>query len=102
MGFPEMLRYYRKRAKLTQFELAEKTSISRSSINNYENGFREPDYDTLQLFADFFNVSVDAMLGLSDDVDIKLPDEVCDLIAVSDRLTPEDKAIIKIIAQKYR
>lgn len=101
-NFGEMLRYYRKRNKLTQFELADKTSVSRSSINNYENGLREPDYDTLQLFADFFHVSTDAMLGLTDEGFKKVPDEVCALLAVVDKLTEEDKAIIKIIADKYR
>ena len=62
-NFPEMLRFFRKRDGLTQLELAEKTGLTRSSINNYENGIREPDFETAELFADFFNVSIDLLIG---------------------------------------
>lgn len=101
-SFGDMLRFYRKQLNLTQFELADKTGISRSRINNYENGLREPDFDTTELFADFFNVSMDAMVGRTDGGPVQVPDEVCDLLAVVDKLTAEDKAIIKIIADKYK
>ena len=97
-----MLLYLRKRANLTQFELADKTGISRSRINNYENGIREPDFDVLQTFAEFFGVTTDAMLGNTDEKPKTIPDEVCDLLAVADKLTAEDKAIIKGIANKYK
>lgn len=100
--FGAMLRFYRKQSNLTQFELADKTGISRSRINNYENGLREPDYDTLELFADFFKVSLDQMLGLTDEGYKKVPDEVCDLLAVVDKLTEDDKAMIRFIASKYK
>lgn len=101
-SFGDMLRFYRKQLNLTQFELADKTGISRSRINNYENGLREPDFDTTALFADFFKVSMDAMVGRTDEGAVQVPDEVCDLLAVVDKLTPEDKAIIKIIADKHK
>mgnify|MGYP002516718991 CR=1 FL=1 len=101
-SFGDMLRFFRKQLNMTQFELADKTGISRSRINNYENGLREPDHDTTELFADFFKVSVDTMLGRTDDGYKQVPDEVCDLLAVVDKLTVEDKAIIKIIADKYK
>lgn len=101
MGFAEMLRYLRKSSDLTQFQLAEKTGISRSSINNYENGIREPDFDTLELFADYFNVSMERMLG-KEDHPRQLPDDLCTLIGAWDRMSEEDHAIIRIIADKYR
>lgn len=100
--FCDMLRYLRKREGLTQFQLAEKTGISRSRINNYETGIREPDFDTLGTFAEFFNVTTDELLGKTDDKPQVLPDEVCDLLAVVGKLTAEDRAIIRIIADKYK
>ena len=51
---------------LTQQELADKLKISRSTIGMYETGAREPDYDTLEEIADFFNVDIDYLLGRSD------------------------------------
>lgn len=48
---------------LTQDELASKLNISRSRIGMYETGAREPDFDTLEMIADFFNVDIDYLLG---------------------------------------
>lgn len=61
--FPDMLQYLRKRSNLTQTELATKVGLSRSSIAMYEQGKREPDFETLELFADFFNVNMSTLLG---------------------------------------
>lgn len=59
----DMLRYLRKREGLSQVELAKRTGISRSRINNYENGIREPDLETMEAFADYFNVNMDTLTG---------------------------------------
>lgn len=48
---------------LTQTEIAEKLGVSKSTISMYENGNREPDFDTLEKIADFFNVDIDYLLG---------------------------------------
>ena len=38
-------------------------NLNQNSISRYENGEREADYKTLIAFADYFNVSVDYLLG---------------------------------------
>ena len=43
--------------------MAEKLGISRSTIGMYETGAREPDFETLEAIADFFNVDTDYLLG---------------------------------------
>jgi transcriptional regulator with XRE-family HTH domain len=48
---------------ITQGEVAEMIGISRASLSHYETGRRQPDYDTLQRFAMFFNVTVDYLMG---------------------------------------
>lgn len=40
--------------------------ISRSTIAGYETERKEPDYETLKKIADFFNVSIDYLLGRTD------------------------------------
>ncbi|MDQ0153156.1 transcriptional regulator with XRE-family HTH domain [Moryella indoligenes] len=50
---------------LTQEELAQKLHISRSRVGMYETGARQPDYETLEAIADFFNVDMDYLLGRS-------------------------------------
>ena len=54
-NFSDMLKYLRKREGLTQQELAKKLDISKSTVSMYENGNREPDFETLETIADFFN-----------------------------------------------
>ena len=42
-------------------------NVSRSTIAEYENGKRKPEYETLQKLANYFNVSLDYLLGSSDE-----------------------------------
>ncbi|WP_237648705.1 helix-turn-helix domain-containing protein [Sediminibacillus terrae] len=60
------LRYLREREGLSQLSLAKKLQIPNQNISNYERGFRQPDYETLQKMADFFDVTTDYLLGRSD------------------------------------
>jgi transcriptional regulator with XRE-family HTH domain len=56
----------RKKVKLRQEDLAQKIGIARTTYAMYEQGKREPDYETLQKLADFFEVSTDYLLGRTD------------------------------------
>lgn len=58
-----MLTYLRKRKGLSQQELANTLKISRSAIGMYETGKREPDLETLEVFADFYNVDMNTLTG---------------------------------------
>jgi len=75
MKFPKRLKELRESRKMTQQELANVFNISRSAITKYENGERSPDPETLQKFAEFFNVSVDYLLGRTDNIHFPYPDE---------------------------
>lgn len=55
----------RKQRNLSQYELAERLGFSRGKLANYEQGSRQPDYETLIKIADYFNVSTDYLLGKS-------------------------------------
>jgi HTH-type transcriptional regulator, competence development regulator len=59
----------RKELKLSQYALAEKLGFSRGKLSNYEQGTREPDYETLEEIANFFEVSTDYLLGRTDQRD---------------------------------
>lgn len=64
--FGKRLANLRKAKNLSQYDLAEKMNLSRGQIANYEQGTRQPDFDTLQQFADFFEVTTDYLLGRTD------------------------------------
>lgn len=57
----------REKKGLSQEELAKKLNISQQAISLYEKGDREPKLETWQKLADFFNVPVDYLLGISKD-----------------------------------
>lgn len=65
--FPQRLRALRKERKLTAKALGDKFSLAESTISGYENGVRNPDLDQLEKFADYFGVTVDYLLGRTND-----------------------------------
>lgn len=65
MSFNETLKKLRIEKKLTQEELAQATGLSRSAIGMYESGSREPNFETLEILADFFNVDMNTLLDRS-------------------------------------
>lgn len=53
------IRYWRKKNKLTQKELADLIGVSEITLNRYENGNRSPKYDKALKLAKVFNISFD-------------------------------------------
>ena len=65
--FSTRLKELRHKANLSQQELSKIIGISKSSINMYERGEREPGLETVSAFADYFDVQTDYLLGKHDD-----------------------------------
>lgn len=63
--FSKNLKKLRNEKGITQDDIAKIINTSRSCISNYESGNREPDNETILIIADYFNVSVDFLLGRS-------------------------------------
>ena len=57
------LRLLREEARVSQKYLAEAIGVSQQSINKYENHNIEPDIETLIRIANFFETSVDYLVG---------------------------------------
>jgi transcriptional regulator with XRE-family HTH domain len=64
--FGKILRALRNENDLTQVQLANKLGLAFSTISMYERGEREPDFETLEAIADFFNVTMDYLHGKSE------------------------------------
>lgn len=62
-AFGQRLRELRKQRGISQNELSKHIGVSKSSVNMYERGEREPSLETLEAIADFFNVNMDYLLG---------------------------------------
>ena len=61
------LRELRKERDISQLKLAIDLNMNQNTISRYENLEREADYKTLILFADYFNVSLDYLLGRTEE-----------------------------------
>lgn len=57
------LKELRKEKGISQLKLAMDLSTNQNTISRYETGEREADYEMLIKIADYFNVSVDYLLG---------------------------------------
>lgn len=62
MGFCDKLKALRTEHNLTQEEFAKNTGLSRSAVGMYESGKREPNFETLEVIADYFNVDMNTLL----------------------------------------
>ena len=66
MKYGDRIAALREQLELTQEELAEKIGISRAALSHYEKNRRQPDYELVKKFADFFGVTTDYLLGRTD------------------------------------
>lgn len=64
------LKKLRKQAGLTQISLQMKTGIEQALLSKFENGDRIPPTETLIQLADFYNVSMDYIMGRTDNPEI--------------------------------
>ena len=82
--------------ELKQVELAQIIGMSQSSLSGYESGKIEPDQETLIRLSEFFDVSIDYLLGISnvkkaltlEQVDAKELQRLKELV---EHLTPEQQ-----------
>lgn len=63
MEFKDRLVQLRKEKKLLQTDMAKKIGVARATYGAYEQGTRQPDFETLQRIANYFEVSTDFLLG---------------------------------------
>jgi transcriptional regulator with XRE-family HTH domain len=109
LNFKDKLIELRKQNKITQDDLAKALKISRSAIGNYETGIREPNFETLEKIADYFNISMAELLN---------DNQASRLLMYYDRLKPlletamqldaadraklEERAAMLLESDKYR
>lgn len=61
------LKSLRKQRKISQLRLALDLNMNQNTISRYENMERQADYETLVVLADYFDVSLDYLLGRTDE-----------------------------------
>lgn len=66
MVYKNRIRDLREDMDLRQADVAERVSIDQRTLSNYETGKTNPDSDALIRLADFFDVSIDYLVGRTD------------------------------------
>ena len=64
--FEERLIALRTKTGLSQQAVGDILGVSRWAVHNYETGKNRPDFNGLIALADYFNVSLDYLVGRSD------------------------------------
>ena len=100
------LRGLRTKKGISQQQLADVLGVTQQSINKYENHNVEPDIATLIKIADFFDVTVDALIGHSKKAtpqdNISLSASEWKLIHDFRSLSQDEKESIRLVIKNYR
>ena len=56
----------RKKAEMSQAELAEKINVTHQAVSKYENGLCLPDISILILLSDIFCITLDELIGIGE------------------------------------
>lgn len=64
--FGQRLKKLREERGLTQQDVADILNVGRPTIAGYETKGKQPDYDKLKILANYFDVSVDYLIGNTD------------------------------------
>lgn len=89
------------RGKLVQ-EVAEETGISKITLSRYLNNHREPDLRYVVALAQYFNVSIDWILGFNGDKFDLLPQETQEFVHLFSLASPDDRRVVEAVLGKYR
>jgi len=101
----DRLKKCREEKGLSQAEMGQALEITRQAYNHYETGKREPPQDTLKKISEVLNVSVDYLLGRTDNKtndDISFDDFTYAMYNESKELTDDQKDMLLSMAKTFK
>ena len=97
--FRIILKRLREENKISQQKLANELKVSQSTVGMWENGKNKPEFDTLIKIADYFDVSVDYLLGKSENKNKPADENISELdkelIKIMSKLTPVEAVRVR-------
>lgn len=107
--FSLRLKELRENAGFSQRAFASKLGVSQSTVGMWESGQREPNFKTTEKIANYFNVSTDYLLGItdernssSDNDDIGFDDFTYAMHNETKELTEDDKQMLLGMAKMLK
>jgi len=80
----ENIRHYRTQKGLTQEELADYIGVSFQAVSKWERALAYPDVETIPVIANFFEITIDELMGNSR---IRTEERICEYLKEYDRLS---------------
>ena len=105
-----ILKDLRKSRNLTQFQLSQLLNIGQATIAGYENGPREPHINSLIAYANFFECTIDYLVGREDelgnvviqsDTPATLPPDEQELLNIYQSLSPAHRSQVLEYARYF-
>lgn len=91
----QRLRELRHNLNKKQKEIAQELNLSVQVYCNYENGLREPSFDTLTKLADYFDVSVDYLLGRTENKETVSTENLFKTKKAPESLSDDEQELLK-------
>ena len=104
--YANKLKQLRKEKGLTQRELAEKLGLGKSAIGMYESGKRTPEFETLEMICDFFNVNMDLLSDVKTSTpapkkEITFSQHDRSMVEAYHRASDKDKYTVDMVLNEY-
>lgn len=93
----EKIKYFRKRNNWTQAELGNKLGLAKSTIANYEKGFRTPQQDTLFEISDVLGISINDLFPETRNDQTKIADSIIEKVKL---LNKRNKELVLIYTEE--
>lgn len=99
---PQRLVLLRQENKITQEELGKLIGVSKAAVSKYEKGLVKPSVSSLWDIADFFNVSVDYLIGKSDAFTANTSDHVYinEIVEIFEEMNDDEKQKLLLFIKK--
>ncbi len=87
---------------LTPTSLSAELGMSKATINRYLSGHRTPDLPYLMQLATYFDVSLDWLLGFSDNRAAGFSASAQEVANMYEIASPDDRKVVQAVLGKYR
>ena len=94
MSTKDIILELRTKKGLSQDELAEKIYVTRQAVSRWENGETVPNTESLKLLSEFFEVSINTLLGFSQPL-------ICECCGMPIKDSEISKEVSGLLNEKY-
>lgn len=79
----------------------DEVGMTAATLSRYLSGNRTPELQYVVKIAEYFNVSIDWLLGMSGEKFEVLPKEIQDIAQLYTIATPDDRRVVQAVLHKY-